>query len=94
MNAKEFTILLLILFCDGLCFANYQLFLEDKNPMSTLKSHLMQWVPILTAAIAFFIAGYLHKEDTIFANFGIIGSIFIIAPIGYVLGRKLFLREK
>lgn len=90
MTTLQFTLSLVTLFISGFLYSFYQLYLENKNPASSLFAHFLQWTSFLFASLTYFCAGYFFQEETPFSSFGVLGSIILLAPIGYVFGRKFF----
>lgn len=76
----------------ALAGAGYALYLRlyCEMPHHTWKNHLLQWWPFVSAIGALVFVLRTTKTDTAFAEFGLIGTMSVAMPVGYVLGRLLF----
>ena len=90
MNYFQFIMILCSLLLGGILFAKYEKMRRD--PSSTWTYHLYQWSSIILGMVTFYYAGRIHAEDTVFADVFVTASIFVAPGIGYILGRKIFVR--
>ena len=91
-DLNEFLLVLgcfLLLMLAGMGYALY-LRLYCGMEHSTLRAHLLQWGPFITAVGALVFGLRRVKTDTKFAEFGLVGVFSVAMPVGYVLGRLLF----
>jgi len=82
----------------GCLFASaviFGIYISDHADAPTWIAHILQWGPILLAAISFYMLGIIYvkiQEDNSIGMFGIIGLIampFLVCPVGYILGYHL-----